>query len=287
MRRFAHHERAVLLNARSFGPKMLGYVEAIGIRSLRDLAERDAESLAFEINLHLGKPHINRFGVAALDAAVAAARHAIAPSSGLPALWRSLIDPMLAKGERVILGLAGTPGAGKSSAAAAIAAAYHDCAVVVPMDGFHLANAELARLGLENRKGAPETFDAAGYTALLARIRRAGPDETVYAPAFLRAIEEPIAGAIAVSRACRLVITEGNYLLLDGAWAGVRPLLDACWYLDITAEARIERLVARHRQFGRSRKDATEWVLRSDEANARQIETSRARADRIVAWPPA
>ncbi|HRK24634.1 MAG TPA: hypothetical protein PLQ11_06745, partial [Beijerinckiaceae bacterium] len=137
------------------------------------------------------------------------------------------------------------------------------------------------------RKGAPDTFDAAGYTAMLARIRAAaGTDETVYAPAFRREIEEPIAGAIAVRPEHRLVITEGNYLLCDGAWSGVRPLLDACWYVGIRVEDRIQRLIARHMSFGRSRQAATEWVLRSDEANARLIETMRARADRQVTWPP-
>ena len=100
------------------------------------------------------------------------------------------------------------------------------------MDGFHLAQEELVRLGRRDRMGAPDTFDAAGYVALLRRLR-AGGEEVVYAPAFRREIEEPIAGAIAVPPTVPLVVTEGNYLLLDGAgWTGVRALLDEAWYVD-------------------------------------------------------
>ena len=99
------------------------------------------------------------------------------------------------------------------------------------MDGFHLAGAELVRLGRQNRKGAPDTFDAAGFTALLRRLR--APDgEVVYAPEFRREIEEPIAGALAVAPDVPLVVTEGNYLLLgDGPWGPVRGLLDEAWYV--------------------------------------------------------
>src|SRR5947207_15332686 len=97
----------------------------------------------------------------------------------------------LAAGGRRLLGLAGAPGSGKSTLAAALAAALAERAIVVPMDGFHLANAELARLGRAGRKGAPDTFDAAGYVALLRRLRSQPAHEPVYAPAFRREIEEP------------------------------------------------------------------------------------------------
>jgi len=137
------------------------------------------------------------------------------------------------------------------------------------------------RLGRAGRKGAPDTFDAAGFVALLGRVR-AGV-EIVYAPVFDRGIEEPIAGAIAVDHATSLVVVEGNYLLNDdGAWARVAPLLDACWYLDLPDDVRVARLVARHVAHGRSPRAAREWVLRSDEANARLVARGRGRADLLV-----
>ena len=121
------------------------------------------------------------------------------------------------RGERAILGIAGAPGGGKSTLASALVAELGEAAVLVPMDGFHLAQAELVRQGIRDRMGAPHTFDMRGYAALLRRLRAA--DETVYAPAFRREIEEPIAGAIAVPPEVPLVVTEGNYLLL---WDEVR-----------------------------------------------------------------
>jgi pantothenate kinase len=150
------------------------------------------------------------------------------------------------------------------------------------MDGFHLANAELERLGRRGRKGAPDTFDAAGYVALLARLRSA--DTTVWAPEFRREIGEPVAGAIAVAPEVPLVITEGNYLLLGGAWAGVRPLLDEVWYLEVDDRLRRERLAARHRRYGRSAEDAAAWVEQTDEPNARRVAGARGGADAVFSW---
>lgn len=190
----------------------------------------------------------------------------------------------LVPGRRTILGLVGAPGAGKSTVAAQLLAALPGRAVVVPMDGFHLANVELARLGYSDRKGAPHTFDSAGYVALLARLRQPTPGEVVYAPLFQREIEEAVAGAIAVPADVELVITEGNYLLLEeGHWAGVRAQLDAVWYIDIDDALRRERLVARHVQHGRTPEQARAWVMRSDEANAVLVAATRARADLALA----
>lgn len=155
-------------------------------------------------------------------------------------------------------------------------------AVLVPMDGFHLANAELDRLGRRNRKGAPDTFDAVGYVELLKRLRRAGP-EAVYAPAFDRRLEEGVAGAIRVPPTTPLVVTEGNYLLLDdGPWSGVRPLLDEAWFLDVEDSLRVDRLVRRHVEHGKEPAQARAWVLGSDEANARLVAGTRSRADLVV-----
>jgi pantothenate kinase len=187
---------------------------------------------------------------------------------------------LLGQGGRRILGLTGAPGAGKSTLADRLAAAFPDVSIVVPMDGFHLANEELARLGRAGRKGAPDTFDAAGYVSLLRRLRAA--DETVYAPRFNRAIEEAIAGAIAVPPDIPLVITEGNYLLFDGPWSPVRPLLDAVWFVQPEEALRRRWLVDRHIGFGRSAEAAVAWVEGTDEPNARLIEATRDRADAIV-----
>lgn len=205
-----------------------------------------------------------------------------------PRLHPDLIEQLhaLAAGPRRLLGVVGPPGAGKSTLAALMAQALGERAQAVPMDGYHLAQIELERLGRAQRKGAPDTFDAAGYAALLRRLRQQGPDETVYAPDFQREIEEPVAGALPVFAATPLVITEGNYLLLDDdpAWAPVADLLDEVWYLDVPADLRLERLAARHMQFGRTREQALAWIAQTDEPNARRIETSAHRARRRVTW---
>jgi pantothenate kinase len=201
----------------------------------------------------------------------------------LPADALARLQALLARGRRVLLGLAGAPGSGKSTLAQALQQALPDRAVVVPMDGFHLANATLDRLGRADRKGAPDTFDSAGYVALLQRLRTPRDGETVYAPEFRREIEKPIAGAIAVPPTAQLVITEGNYLLLpDGPWAGVRPLLDEVWYVEVDPAVRLDRLARRHERFGRTRAAALDWIARTDEPNARRIETTRDRADRVL-----
>jgi len=203
----------------------------------------------------------------------------------LPSNALARVQRLLDAGGRRILGLVGPPGAGKSTLAAQLHAAYADISQIVPMDGYHLANVELARLGRAGRKGAPDTFDADGYASLLQRLRAQRTDEIVYVPEFRREIEEPIAGAIAVLPQTRLVITEGNYLLLgDGAWARVAPQIDEVWYVEVDDTLRTERLVRRHEQFGRSAQAARDWVAGTDEPNARLIEATRARADFVFRW---
>ncbi|ROQ70499.1 pantothenate kinase [Streptomyces sp. 840.1] len=186
-------------------------------------------------------------------------------------------------GNRRVLGIAGPPGAGKSTLAGQLADALGPLAVLVPMDGFHLAQAELERLGRADRKGAPDTFDAAGYAALLRRLRDPEPDTVVYAPAFDRALEEPVAGSVPVAPDVPLVITEGNYLLYaEGGWAPVRGLLDKAWYLELDRDVRIRRLVDRHVRFGKPRPYAERWAAGSDEDNARLVARDRDRADLVV-----
>ncbi len=207
------------------------------------------------------------------------------PLPDLPASARIRANELIQRSGRALLGLVGPPGSGKSTLAAALQAEFASVAQVVPMDGFHLANVELERLGRRARKGAPDTFDAAGYVALLRRLLVQADDEIVYAPEFRREIEEPIANAIPVHARTQLVITEGNYLLLDeGSWARVRELLDEIWYVDVDDEVRLHRLTRRHEQFGRSAEEAAAWVAGTDEPNARLIEASRARASFVFKW---
>jgi pantothenate kinase len=189
---------------------------------------------------------------------------------------------LASRGRRALLGIAGPPGAGKSTLARAVADALGERAALVGMDGFHLAQAELVRLGRRDRMGALDTFDGAGYVALLRRLRTAG-DEVVYAPEFRREIEEPINAAVAVPPDVPLVITEGNYLLVDdGPWAEIRDLLDEAWYVVRDEETRLRLLIARHIAFGKAPDFAREWVMRSDQRNAELIATTQARADVLV-----
>lgn len=186
----------------------------------------------------------------------------------------------LVRDGRRLLGVAGAPGAGKSWLVEALLARCTDLSVAhVPMDGFHLADVSLARLGLLDVKGAPATFDVGGYVAALRRIA-AREEEVVYVPGFARDLEQPLAAALAVRRDAALVLTEGNYLLLEHeGWDAVRDQLDEVWFVDVPDALRVQRLVARHVAFGKTPQQAEAWVRRSDEANARLVADSRARAD--------
>jgi pantothenate kinase len=194
----------------------------------------------------------------------------------------SRLQTLLASGQRRLLGLVGPPGAGKSTLAERLLDRLGSRAQLVPMDGFHLAQVELERLGRAHRKGAPDTFDAHGYVQLLNRLRQQAPDELIYAPAFRREIEEPVAGSIAVEPQTQLIITEGNYLLLDAfPWNRVAACLDEVWYVSVEASLRRQRLVDRHIRFGRTPQAAQAWVEQTDEPNARLIEQCRPRAHAV------
>jgi pantothenate kinase len=189
---------------------------------------------------------------------------------------------LAARPGRSILGITGPPAAGKSTLAERLRAELGAAAAYVPLDGFHLAHQLLVENGLVERKGAPDTFDAAGYVALLRRLR--DPAEgAVYAPRFDRGIEDSIANAILIPPDVPLVITEGNYLLLrSGPWAQVADLLDEVWYIDLAEDTRLRRLIGRHMEYGRGSAEARDRATGSDQRNAVLIEAARDHASLVV-----
>jgi pantothenate kinase len=197
---------------------------------------------------------------------------------------------LAARPRRAVLGITGSPGAGKSTLVTALlrrlSARLPAGAVAhVPMDGFHLADVALRAIGRLDAKGAPDTFDVGGYVALLRRIR-ADAEDVIYAPAFERDLEQPLAGAIPIPRAARLVLTEGNYLLVEsGRWPEVAAQLDEVWFCDPRPDVRLDQLIARHVAFGKEPDTARAWVAAVDEPNAQLVEATRSRADLVVPAP--
>ena len=182
-----------------------------------------------------------------------------------------------------LIGIVGKPGAGKSTLSQYISESINSPQLaVLPMDGFHLSNAVLAELHRADRKGAPDTFDVAGFIALLTRIRNED-DSHIYYPIFDRSIEESIAAQGVISSETKVVIVEGNYLLhQEDGWQHVAKILHETWYIDIDDELRIERLIARHIAYGKSKSAAEQWARGSDERNAELIALGAERADYVI-----
>jgi pantothenate kinase len=190
----------------------------------------------------------------------------------------------LASGEkRVLIGITGKPGAGKSTLTSyLINNLGPDLTALVPMDGYHLSNKQLQRLNLSDRKGAFNTFDSDGFVSLLRRINQ-DTDKDIYYPIFHREIEESYAADGVVLKNTRLVITEGNYLLLEkGGWESVKKELSEVWYVKVNDELRLERLTKRHEMFGKDPQAAHKWAHGSDEINAELVQTTVASADVII-----
>jgi pantothenate kinase len=212
------------------------------------------------------------------------------PTDGLDELV-DLAVGLVGQRRRAVLGIAGAPGAGKSTLVELLLAAVaercgEDWVAHLPMDGFHLADAQLERRGALDRKGAEDTFDGAGYAHTLERVV-AQPDEWIYVPGFERTLEQPIAAALLVPPSARRVVTEGNYLLLPWSpWTLAREQLAEAWFVVTDQETRLERLIARHVEFGKAPAAAQEWVLRSDEANAELVAATAGSADRVVVNGP-
>ena len=186
--------------------------------------------------------------------------------------------------DRVLIGIIGKPGAGKSTLSKFLMGKLpKDLVTVVPMDGYHLSNKVLKDLKRSDRKGAPDTFDVAGFVSLVKRIR-SEQTQNIYYPIFDRAIEESIAAQGVVTSATKVVIIEGNYLLHDeGGWEVLNDLLDESWMVDVDDDKRISRLISRHIAYGKDPEAANAWAKGTDEVNAKLIERGRTRADFVVA----
>lgn len=191
---------------------------------------------------------------------------------------------------RSILGIAGAPGAGKSTISEwlleHLLIHFPRQVALVPMDGYHLAQSILEARGLEHRKGAPDTFDSFGYVTMLRQLKSQTSYE-LFAPEFRREIEDAVAGAIAVPPQTRLVITEGNYLLLDDdPWNEVAPLLDETWFVQLEQDERLRRLTARHLRFDQDPAIAEWRAIGNDESNALLVAAGAQRSTLVIEHTP-
>jgi len=199
-----------------------------------------------------------------------------------------LAKTLVARGDkgRLVVALAGAPGAGKSTLAEKlvdlIAEDAPGLAAILPMDGYHFDNMLLEKLGRHARKGAPDTFDVAGFRHMLQRLRSDEEDE-VAVPVFDRDIEIARAGARLISRQARIIVAEGNYLLLgDAPWSDLSPLFDVTIRINVSEETLRERLEARWRGYGMSPADIRGKLEENDLPNGRLVLARSRPADFVV-----
>ncbi|WP_419910930.1 nucleoside triphosphate hydrolase [Hoeflea sp.] len=200
---------------------------------------------------------------------------------------QDLLETVLAaagESERVIVAIAGPPGAGKSTLSSGLdrqLKSAGESASVVPMDGFHLDNETLDRMGLRHRKGAPETFDAIGFVDLVQKLKRNTGDVSV--PQFDRANDRVRGDGVVVKRNCRFVLVEGNYLLLEEEpWHRLEPFFDLTVFLSAPIAELRERLVARWLDLGYERAAAEEKAGGNDIPNAERVLSNSRAADVVV-----
>lgn len=210
---------------------------------------------------------------------------------GINNLATELVSRTTDPSQRAVLSIAGIPGSGKSTLAAAIAGTLNrhrpGSTLLLPMDGFHMTNDKLQQLGLCNRKGAPQTFEAQRYIKLLAELRDARRSARI--PIFDRTIDEPVFTDDPQYRAdtgTRFVVTEGNYLLMDQLpWNEIAHLTDLSVWLDTPVQQAKQWVIDRHKRFGRTPQEAKRWYESNDALNVEHILDHSRHADRIARWP--
>lgn len=216
------------------------------------------------------------------------ARKAVSERAVLSAAVPFVDGIRLRAGERrILIGLAGPPAAGKSTLADALAVRMGAEAIVLPMDGYHLDNAILDERGLRARKGAPATFDVAGFASVVSRVRADRGE--VIVPTFDRRLDLARAGARVIETRHRLVVVEGNYLLLDAApWSAIAKLFDATIFLNVPEPVIEERILARWKRYGLDDRAARARALENDVPNASLVLRNSQGADLALdeqGWP--
>lgn len=215
-------------------------------------------------------------------------RLTLTPQQALGRLVAHMLEmESAAEGRRIAIGLAGGPGTGKSTLAAELVtmlnATHPGIAALVPMDGFHMKHAKLEALGQTDRKGAPHTFEGAAFVSFLHHLKAARTP--VSGPGYSRKIEDTVEDAFTVGPDVRVLVVEGNYLLLtEGPWAGVKQQLDYSVFIDVPRELVRARLMKRHGEEGLFTEERNRaHIERNDLPNYDLVLLSQDRADVVIA----